>query len=52
MGVGRYKIYTQETDAQFNTTDALQALAFVSMEDKEAMANLTGINLTSSHSLT
>ena len=32
--------------------DALQALACAAIEDKEAMANLTSINLTLSHSLT
>ena len=37
---------TQETDAQVNTADALQALAYAAMEDKEAMAKINIINLT------
>ena len=51
-GYGASANYTQETEAQFNTVDALQALACAAMEDKEAMANLTSINLTLSQSLT
>ena len=43
--------HTQATEAQFNTADALEALAYASMEDKEAMANLTSIKLTLSQSL-
>ena len=44
--------HTQETEAQVNTADALQALACAAMEDKEAILNLTSINLTLSQSLT
>ena len=44
-GSGASANYTQETEAQVNTADALQALACATMEDKEAMANLTSINL-------
>ena len=44
--------HKQETEAQVNTADALQALACVAIEDKEPMAKLTKINLTLSHSLT
>ena len=51
-GYGTSKNHTKETEAQVTTVDALQALACASMEDKEAMANLTGINLTFSQSLT
>ena len=51
-GYGASANYTQETEAQVNTADALQALACASMEDKEAMANLASINLILSHSLT
>ena len=42
----------QETDAQVNTVDALRSLACAAMEDKEAMENLSSINLTMSQSLT
>ena len=49
---GALENYTQETDAQFNTVDALLALACAAMEDKEAMTNLTSINLTLSQILT
>ena len=45
-GYGASANHTQETEAQVNTADALQALACAAMEDKEAMANLTSINLT------
>ena len=45
-GYGASENHTQETEAQVNTTDALQALACEAMENKEAMANLTSINLT------
>ena len=38
--------HTQEIEAQVNTADALQVLACAAMEEKEAMANLTSINLT------
>ena len=51
-GYGEAKNYTQETDAQVNTADALQELACTVMEDKEEMANLSGITLNLSHSLT
>ena len=44
--------HTQDTEAQVNTADTLQSLACTAMEDKEAMANLTSINLTLSQSLT
>ena len=44
--------HTQDTEAQVKTVDALQALACAAMEDKEAMANLTSINLTLSKILT
>ena len=44
--------HTQETEAQVNTADALQALAFVAMEYKEAMVDLISINLTLFQSLT
>ena len=43
---------TQDTEAQVNTADTLQALTCAEMEDKEAMANLISINLTLSRSLT
>ena len=45
-GYGVSENHTQDTEAQVNTVDALQALEFAAMEDKEAMANLTSINLT------
>ena len=51
-GYGASENHTQETEARVNTADALKALACVVMEDKEAMANLTIINLTLSQSLT
>ena len=51
-GFGASANHTQETESQVNTADALQALACAAMEDKEAMANLTSINLTLSQSLT
>ena len=51
-GYGASANHTQETESQVNTADALKALACASMEDKEAMANLTSINLTLSQSLT
>ena len=44
--------YTQKTEYQVNTVDALQALACAAMEDKEAMANLISINLPLSQSIT
>ena len=49
-GCGSSENYTQEIESQVNTADALQALACVAMEDKEAMANLTSINLVLSQS--
>ena len=51
-GYGESENNTQETGAQVNTVDVLQSLACAAMEDKEAMANLTSINLTLSQSLT
>ena len=51
-GYGATVNHTQETDAQVNNADAIQALAYAAMEDKEAMANLTSINLTLYQSLT
>ena len=39
-GCGESENHTQEKEAQFNTTDALQALACAAMEYNEAMANL------------
>ena len=51
-GYGVSENHTQETEAQFNTADALQSLACAAMEDKEAVATLTSINLTLSQSLT
>ena len=44
--------HTHEAESQVNTVDTLQALACAAMEDKEAMANLTSINLTLLQSLT
>ena len=43
--------HTQEIYAKVNTADALKALTFSAMEDKEAMAKLTSIKLTLSQSL-
>ena len=51
-GYGASSNHKQETEAQINTADALQALACAEMEDNEAMENLTTINLTLSQSLT
>ena len=51
-GYGASANHTQETESQFNTEYALQALSCAAMEDKEAIANLTSINLTLSQSLT
>ena len=51
-GYGASENYTQETESQVNTADALQALSCAAMEDKEAMVNLTIINLTLSQILT
>ena len=51
-GYGASENHTQETEAQANTTDALQALACAATKDKEAMVKLTSINLTLSESLT
>ena len=50
-GYGVSANHTQETEYQVNTADALQALACSAMEYKEAMANLTSINLTLSQIL-
>ena len=49
---GASENHTQETDTQVNTADALQALTFTAMEDKEKMENLTSINLTLSQIIT
>ena len=51
-GYGASENHTQDTEAQVNIADALQALSCAAMKDKEAMANLTSINLTLSKSLT
>ena len=51
-GYGAPENHIQETESQVNTADALQALSFAVMEDKEVMANLTSINLKLSQSLT
>ena len=51
-GYGASENHTEETEAQVNTADALQALECASMEDNEAIANLTRINLTLLLSLT
>ena len=45
QGYGVSANHTQETESQVDTADALQALACAAMEDKEAMVNLTSINL-------
>ena len=45
-GYGAAVNHTQETDAQVNTVDALQALTCAAMEYKEAMVNPTSIKLT------
>ena len=50
-GYGASENHTQETEALVNTADALQALACAAMEDKEAMSNLTSMNLALSQSL-
>ena len=49
---GASENHTHETEAQVNNVDVLQELTCAATEDKEAMANLTSINLTLSHSLT
>ena len=51
-GYGASANHTQDTEAQVNTMDALQALACAAMEDKEVMANFSSINLALSQSLT
>ena len=51
-GYGASANYTQETEAQVNTADALQSLTCAAMEDKEAITKITIINLTLSQSLT
>ena len=38
--------HTHETEAQVNTSDALQSHACAAVEEKKAMANLTIINPT------
>ena len=51
-GYGASENHKQETDSQVNTADTLQELACPEMEYKEAIENLTSINLTLSQSLT
>ena len=51
-GYGESDNHTQETDAQVNTRDALQEIAYAAMEDKGTMANLASIKLTLSQILT
>ena len=51
-GYGESENHTQETESQVNTVDELQALACAAMECKEAIANLTSINITLSQRLT
>ena len=51
-GYGASENLTHETEAQVNTADALQSLAYTAIEDKEVMANLSSINLTLPQSLT
>ena len=51
-GYGASENHAHETDTQMMTADALQALVNVTMEYKEAMENLTIINLTLSQRLT
>ena len=51
-GYGASANHKEETKAQVNTADALQALACAEMEDKEAMTNLNSINLKLSQRLT
>ena len=50
-GYGAAENHAQETDAQMIIIDALQALANMIIENKEAMENLARINLTLSQSL-
>ena len=50
-GYGASENNTQETEAQFNTADALQALSCKAMECTEAIPNLTSINLKLSQRL-
>ena len=50
-GYGASENHTLETEAQINTEDALKALAYALMEDKEAMTKITSINLTLSKRL-
>ena len=45
-GYGASANHTEETEAQVNTVDALQERACAAMEYKEAMTNLTSINIT------
>ena len=44
--------HTHETEAQVNIADALQVLSCAEMEDNQAIANLSRINLPFSQSLT
>ena len=50
-GYGVSLNHVHETDAQMMTAYALQAFANETMEDKEAMENLTSINIKLSQSL-
>ena len=50
-GHGASENHIHETESQVMTADMLQALACVAMEEKEAMANLTRIDLTLSQIL-
>ena len=52
MGMGRHQIIHMRQITQVNIADTLQALACTTMEETEAMVNLTSINLTLSQSLT
>ena len=51
-GYGASANHAQKKESQVFTVDVLQALACAAMEEKEAMANLTIINITLSQSLT
>ena len=51
-GYGASENNTQEKESQVNNAEALQAITCAAMEDKEAIVNLTSINLTLSQSLT
>ena len=51
-GCGDSENHEQETESQVMTTNILQSLVCASREDKEAMTNITSINLTLYQSLT